>query len=74
MKEIKFDLLEQEFIELNKLLKLLGLAENGGEAKAKIEQGLVQVNQNTELQKRKKLREGDEVLFANHRIVIIQGD
>lgn len=73
MKNINFDLRNQEFIELNKLIKLLGLSDTGGEAKSFIEQGQVYVNGNLELQKRKKLRNGDEIMFANHKISITSG-
>ena len=58
------------YIELNKLLKLLNLAETGGDANLIIMDGLVKVNKETELQKRKKLRVGDIVEFENHTINI----
>ncbi len=58
------------YIELNKLLKLLNLAETGGDANLIIMDGLVKVNKETELQKRKKLRVGDIVEFENHTIKI----
>ncbi|PKP03235.1 MAG: RNA-binding protein [Bacteroidetes bacterium HGW-Bacteroidetes-9] len=60
-----------EFIQLNQLLKLLGLVETGGEANQCITDGLVKVNGATELQKRKKLHEGDIVLFEEHKITIV---
>ena len=63
MKNITFNLHNQEFIELNKLIKLLGLSDTGGEAKAMIEQGMVMVNNAVELQKRKKLRPGDQIFY-----------
>ncbi len=69
MKE--FILEGHEFIQLNQLLKLLGLVETGGEANQCITDGLVKVNGATELQKRKKLREGDIVLFEEHKITIV---
>lgn len=74
MKTITFNLHNQEFIELNKLIKLLGLSDTGGEAKAMIEQGVVMVNNNVELQKRKKLRPGDQIILLNQCIHIIQGE
>lgn len=70
MEIIEFSL-TQEFIELMKLLKLLGLVETGGQAKIVIEEGLVKYNNEIEYRKRKKLFKGDVVLFLNHEIKII---
>lgn len=67
---IKFTLEGREFIELNKLLKVLNLVSTGGEANLRIEQGEVLVNDMAETQKRKKLRAGDKVLFRKHAILI----
>jgi ribosome-associated protein len=68
MKE--FELTDYEYIELNKLLKLLALVATGGEANNRITNGEVLVNNNIETQKRKKLRSGDEVSFDCHRVRI----
>jgi len=71
MEKIEFRLKpDAEFIELNKLLKILGLAQTGGHAKIIIDEGLVIVNDNTELRKRKKLRKGDIVKYDNKNILI----
>jgi ribosome-associated protein len=61
---IDFELRGQEYIELNKLLKLLQLTESGGEANEAIVNGEVKVNGVLELQKRKKIRAGYKVLFG----------
>lgn len=53
----------KEPVELFKILKFEGLVENGGEAKAVIEQGLVKVNGETETRKRKQIVAGDNVEF-----------
>jgi len=66
----EFQLSGHEYIELNKLLKLMRLVESGGMANVVIEEGLVMVNGATELQKRKKLRVGDKVEFEDAEIVI----
>jgi ribosome-associated protein len=58
-----FELEGHDFIELNKLLKIMQLVGSGGEAKQFIDEGLVQVNGTVEKQRRKKLRKGDMVLF-----------
>lgn len=65
-----FELEGYEFIELNKLLKLLGLTETGGESNFRIENGEVLVNDQVETQKRKKLRQGDMVQYGGKKITI----
>ncbi len=67
---VEFPLEGHPFIELNKLLKLLNLVESGGEANFLITEGLVRVNHVVELQKRKKLREGDVIEFENQKVII----
>jgi len=67
---MEFNLAGHPFIELNKLLKMLNLVESGGEANYLISEGIVVVNGMVELQKRKKLREGDVVEFENNKITI----
>lgn len=64
-------ILNDEYIELVRLIKLLGFAETGGHAKILIEQGEVRLNGNTELRKRAKLREGDEVEISGSKIRIL---
>jgi ribosome-associated protein len=68
---MEFELYEQEFIELNKLLKLLDLVETGGEAKMRIELGEVKVNGEVEFRKRNKLRKGDRVEYRGKTIKIM---
>ena len=60
-----------EFIELIKLLKLLQIAESGGHAKIIVADGLVQVNGEQELRKRKKLRAGDVVELEGVSIQVL---
>ena len=66
----EFELTDYDFIELNKLMKLLGLVGTGGEANVRITNQEVKVNNVIEIQKRKKLRSGDVVTFNTHQIVI----
>lgn len=66
----QFDLEGREFIELNKLLKILRLVGSGGEANTLIAEGYVKVNQTVETQKRKKLRAGDRIEFEEYVIEI----
>lgn len=65
-----FELIDHEYIQLNQLLKLLGLVDTGGEANQRIVDGEVIVNQLVELQKRKKLRSGDVIIFDKTVITI----
>jgi ribosome-associated protein len=59
-----------EIIELVKLLKIAQIGQTGGHAKMIIEDGLIKVNGEQELRKRKKLRAGDLVEFENMKIKI----
>lgn len=67
--KLTFDL-QKEFIELNKLLKVLNLAETGGHANLLIDEGLVRVNSHKETQRRKKIRKGDVVQFEATTITV----
>lgn len=65
-----FNLNSNEFIELNKLLKINNLVNSGGEAKVRIQEGEATVNGQPETQVRKKLRVGDRVEFGGETITI----
>jgi ribosome-associated protein len=62
--------LTEDYIELIKLLKLLGIAESGGEARQLVEDGAVRLNNTVENRKRAKLRSGDVITIANIEILI----
>ena len=62
--------LQGEFIELNVLLKLLGLAPSGGAAKAMVAEGVVAVDGEIETRTRRKLRPGQNVRVADQEIRI----
>ncbi|MCB8995099.1 MAG: RNA-binding S4 domain-containing protein [Bacteroidales bacterium] len=66
-----FELKGKEYIELNKLLKVLNMVGTGGEANVRIDMGEVKVNEQIEKQRRKKLRNGDRVHY-NKSIIIIK--
>lgn len=53
----------KEPVELYKILKFEGWAGSGGAAKQNISDGLVKVNGQVELQKRKKIMNGDVIEF-----------
>jgi len=62
----KFKLEDHDFIELNKLLKIMSWVASGGEAKQVIDEGLVSVNGEVETRRRKKLRKGDSVKYLQN--------
>ena len=62
--------INREPVELYKVLKFEGLTGSGGEAKAAIDSGLVTVNGNVELQRRKKLVGGDVIRVGDEVLVL----
>ena len=71
MQEKEFALKEnEEFIELNNLLKILAVVSSGGEAKIRINNGEAIVNGEVDTRKRKKMRSGDIVEFGGYKITI----
>ena len=69
MHEIK---LREEYIKLGQALKAVGLVESGVEAKDAIVNGEVKVNGAVEVQRGKKLYDGDVVSFGGEQIKIIK--
>ena len=61
---------DEEFIELNNLLKSLGWVLTGGEAKQRIDQQEVTVNGEIETRRRKKVRAGDVVVYAEDQVTV----
>ena len=61
--------LENEYIELYKLLKVLDLVDSGGQAKMLVAEGYVLRNGETETRKRAKIRAG-EVLVVGDDVTI----
>ncbi len=64
--------LREEFIKLGQALKAAGLVESGVEAKDVITSGLVKVNGKVEIQRGKKLYNGDSVEYNNEIIEILK--
>ena len=62
--------LKEDYIKLGQALKAAGLVDSGVEAKFVIQDGLVFVNGNVELQRGKKLVDGDIVEFEGNQIKI----
>jgi ribosome-associated protein len=67
MQQIEFQL-RGEFIALNDLLKLAGVADSGGAGKALVAAGAVRVDGATELRKTAKIRAGQVVSIGDVRI------
>lgn len=63
--------LEEEYIELYKLIKVLDLVDSGAQAKIIIAEGNVNRNGEVELRKRAKIQSGDTLQIAE---VIIEVD
>lgn len=63
-----------EFIELNQLLKICGLAASGGAGGALVTEGNVQVDGQQELRKRCKIRPGQVVQLGEVRITVLAPD
>ena len=61
-----------EFIKLGQALKKAGLVESGVDAKSFIQDGQVKLNGETELQRGKKLYNGDVVSFNGETIQIVK--
>lgn len=63
--------LNQEPVELYKILKFEGLLASGAEAKNAIAEGLVLLNGKIETQKRKKIISGDIIEFGDETLKIV---
>ena len=62
--------LREDFIKLGQALKAAGLVESGVDAKIFIQDGKVKVNGSPEIQRGKKLYDGDVVEFNDETIKI----
>ncbi len=65
--------LDREHVELNQLLKLVGLCDSGGAGKVLVASGVVAVDGVTELRKTCKIRSGQVVTLPDVRIVVQAG-
>ncbi|MEY2866166.1 MAG: hypothetical protein RI923_1470 [Pseudomonadota bacterium] len=70
MSEVRFEL-EGEFVELNQLLKLVGLCDSGGIGKQIVASGAVSVDGRQELRKTAKIRSGQTVTLEDVLIRIV---
>ena len=62
--------LEGEYVELNQLLKLVGLCDSGGAGKALVADGQVRVDGVVELRKTCKIRAGQRVQCLGTTITV----
>lgn len=67
MQKIDFDL-TSEFVELNQLVKLVGLVDSGGAGKNMVASGVVSVDGKQELRKTAKIRSGQTVTVGDVQI------
>lgn len=72
MQTLDFEL-DRDFVELNQLLKLVGLCDSGGAGKQLVASGVVQVDGATELRKTAKIRAGQQVRVDGVVIRVIAG-
>jgi len=66
--------IRDDAIRLGQFLKLAGLADDGGEAKAMIEDGEVTVNGRAETRRGRQLRDGDVVAHAGRSVRLVARD
>ena len=70
MQMIVFDL-DRDHVELNQLLKLVGVCDSGGAGKALVASGAVRVDNAVELRKTCKIRAGQVVQVGDVQIRVV---
>ncbi len=70
MATVRFEL-EGEYVELNQLLKLVGLCGSGGIGKQIVASGAVSVDGRQELRKTAKIRAGQQVSVDDVTITVV---
>ena len=70
MQQLEFQL-NGEYVELNQLLKMVGLCDSGGAGKAIVADGLVSVDGQMELRKTAKIRAGSVVSLGDVSISVL---
>jgi ribosome-associated protein len=69
IQQLSFEL-QGEYVELNQLLKLVGLCDSGGAGKMLVAEGNVSVDGQIELRKTCKIRSGQVVKIGDVRISV----
>ena len=70
MQQFEFKL-NGEFIELNQLLKMVGVCDSGGAGKVLVAEGVVSVDGHIELRKTCKIRAESVVTLGDVRITVL---
>ena len=70
MERVRFGL-DGDYVELNQLLKLVGLCDSGGIGKQIVASGAVSVDGRQELRKTAKIRSGQTVTLEDVEIAVI---
>ncbi|MDC8757441.1 RNA-binding S4 domain-containing protein [Janthinobacterium fluminis] len=70
MQRVSFEL-TSEYIELNQLLKLVGLCDSGGAGKVLVASGVVWIDGQQELRKTCKIRAGQHISVGDIRIAVV---
>ncbi len=70
MQQFEFKL-NGKFIELNQLLKVVGVCDSGGAGKTLVAEGVVSVDGHVELRKTCKIRAGSVVTLGDVRITVL---
>ena len=73
MPVLEFEL-DRDHVELNQLLKLVGICDSGGAGKALVASGAVLVDGAVELRKTCKIRAGSQVTVDDIEIHVVQVD
>lgn len=71
MKKVEFEM-RTPVIDLLQVLKATGFAATGGEGKMLVDDGMIQVNGEEELRRRRKLHPGDEVIIDEQVIIALK--
>lgn len=72
-RQLPFEL-EGDYVELNQLLKLVGLCDSGGAGKVMVASGAVSVDGAVELRKTRKVRAGEVVTLGDIEIQVRAAD
>ena len=70
MQKVSFEL-NGDFVELNQLLKLVGLCDSGGAGKIMVASGAVKVDGKPESRKTAKIRAGQRVKVGDVEITVV---
>lgn len=72
MQQLEFTL-NSDYVELNQLLKLVGVCDSGGAGKIMVASGAVAVDGKVELRKTCKIRAGQMVTLGDVQIKVLAG-